>query len=121
MPGAVPVCRAERVVPVQAGGAMGGRNKKPRAGSAAHTACAATAAARARAAAEAGAAAAAAAEAGNRAAPRPPPACKEPRVKQGTGPRGVRRPGRGAPGATALWGGGRGSLAAEGCSGWPVA
>ncbi|KAK2521146.1 Dhx29 [Columba guinea] len=60
---------------------MGGRNKKPRAGSAAHTACAATAAARARAAAEAGAAAAA--EAGNRAAPRPPPACKEPRVKQG--------------------------------------
>ncbi|XP_071658142.1 ATP-dependent RNA helicase DHX29 isoform X2 [Patagioenas fasciata] len=62
---------------------MGGRNKKPRAGSAAHTACAATAAARARATAEAGAAAAAA-EAGNRAAaPRPTPACKEPRVKQG--------------------------------------
>uniref|UniRef100_A0A8C3JHZ4 ATP-dependent RNA helicase DHX29 n=1 Tax=Calidris pygmaea TaxID=425635 RepID=A0A8C3JHZ4_9CHAR len=61
---------------------MGGRNKKQRAGSAAHTASAATAAARARAAAEAGAAAAA--EAGSRAAPRPPPASKEPRVKQGT-------------------------------------
>ncbi|KAM6109761.1 ATP-dependent RNA helicase DHX29 isoform 2-T2 [Phoenicopterus ruber ruber] len=63
---------------------MGGRNKKQRAGSAAHTASAATAAARARAAAEAGAAAAAAAaEAGSRAASRPPPASKEPRVKQG--------------------------------------
>ncbi|XP_075582378.1 ATP-dependent RNA helicase DHX29 isoform X2 [Pelecanus crispus] len=64
---------------------MGGRNKKQRAGSAAHTASAATAAARARAAAEAGAAAASAsaAEAGSRAAPRPPPASKEPRVKQG--------------------------------------
>ncbi|KAM6187842.1 ATP-dependent RNA helicase DHX29 isoform 2-T2 [Sarcoramphus papa] len=60
---------------------MGGRNKKQRAGSAAHTASAATAAARARAAAEAGAAAAA--EAGGRSAPRPPPASKEPRVKQG--------------------------------------
>ncbi|NXC21170.1 DHX29 helicase, partial [Corythaeola cristata] len=72
---------------------MGGRNKKQRAGSAAHTASAATAAARARAAAEAGAAAAA--EAGSRAAPRPPPASKEPRVKQGTGPRGVTRPGGG--------------------------
>ncbi|KAM6328246.1 ATP-dependent RNA helicase DHX29 isoform 2-T2 [Alca torda] len=60
---------------------MGGRNKKQRAGSAAHTASAATAAARARAAAEAGAAAAA--DAGTRAAPRPPPASKEPRVKQG--------------------------------------
>ncbi|XP_074787783.1 ATP-dependent RNA helicase DHX29 isoform X2 [Athene noctua] len=60
---------------------MGGRNKKQRAGSAAHTASAATSAARARAAAEAGAAAAA--EAGSRAAPRPPPVSKEPRVKQG--------------------------------------
>ncbi|XP_074993755.1 ATP-dependent RNA helicase DHX29 isoform X3 [Calonectris borealis] len=68
-------------VPVRAGGAMGGRNKKQRAGSAAQTASAATAAARARAAAEAGAAAAA--EAGSRAAPRLPPASKEPRVKQG--------------------------------------
>uniref|UniRef100_A0A8C4U712 ATP-dependent RNA helicase DHX29 n=1 Tax=Falco tinnunculus TaxID=100819 RepID=A0A8C4U712_FALTI len=65
--------------------AMGGRNKKQRAGSAAHTASAATAAARARAraAAEAGAAVAAAAEASSRVAPRPPPASKEPRVKQG--------------------------------------
>ncbi|XP_055555640.1 ATP-dependent RNA helicase DHX29 isoform X2 [Falco cherrug] len=64
---------------------MGGRNKKQRAGSAAHTASAATAAARARAraAAEAGAAAAVAAEASSRVAPRPPPASKEPRVKQG--------------------------------------
>ncbi|KAM6104774.1 LOW QUALITY PROTEIN: ATP-dependent RNA helicase DHX29-like [Pterocles gutturalis] len=63
---------------------MGGRNKKQRAGSAAHTASAATAAARARAAAEAGASAAApAADAGSRAVPRPPPASKEPRVKQG--------------------------------------
>ncbi|KAM6034291.1 ATP-dependent RNA helicase DHX29 isoform 3-T3 [Chlamydotis macqueenii] len=62
---------------------MGGRNKKQRAGSAAHTASAATAAARARAAAEASAAAAAA-EAGTRGAPpRPPLASKEPRVKQG--------------------------------------
>ncbi|XP_042660588.1 ATP-dependent RNA helicase DHX29 isoform X2 [Tyto alba] len=61
---------------------MGGRNKKQRAGSAAHTASAATAAARARAAAEAGAAAAAEA-AGSQAAPRRPPASKEPRVKQG--------------------------------------
>ncbi|XP_059689299.1 ATP-dependent RNA helicase DHX29 isoform X3 [Gavia stellata] len=60
---------------------MGGRNKKQRAGSAAHTASAATAAARARAAAEVGAAAAA--EAGSRATSRPPPASKEPRVKQG--------------------------------------
>lgn len=77
---------------------MGGRNKKQRAGSAAHTASAATAAARARAAAEAGAAAAAA-EAGSRAAPRPPPASKEPRVKQGTGPCDLRRPRPGRPGS----------------------
>ncbi|XP_054254191.1 ATP-dependent RNA helicase DHX29-like isoform X3 [Indicator indicator] len=62
---------------------MGGRNKKQRAGSAAHTASAATAAARARAAAEAGAAAATAAEVCSRALPRPSPAAKEPRVKQG--------------------------------------
>uniref|UniRef100_A0A8C3JIC4 ATP-dependent RNA helicase DHX29 n=1 Tax=Calidris pygmaea TaxID=425635 RepID=A0A8C3JIC4_9CHAR len=75
---------------------MGGRNKKQRAGSAAHTASAATAAARARAAAEAGAAAAA--EAGSRAAPRPPPASKEPRVKQGSGPCGLRRPRAARPG-----------------------
>ncbi|KAI6058251.1 ATP-dependent RNA helicase DHX29 [Aix galericulata] len=63
---------------------MGGRNKRHRAGGSAHaasTAAAATAAARARAAAEAGAAAAEAP--GGRAAPRPVPACKEPRVKQG--------------------------------------
>uniref|UniRef100_A0A8B9R3A5 ATP-dependent RNA helicase DHX29 n=1 Tax=Anas platyrhynchos TaxID=8839 RepID=A0A8B9R3A5_ANAPL len=65
---------------------MGGRNKRHRAGGSAHaasTAAAATAAARARAAAEAGAAAAAAEAPGGRAAPRPVPACKEPRVKQG--------------------------------------
>ncbi|NXH23113.1 DHX29 helicase, partial [Bucco capensis] len=59
---------------------MGGRNKKQRTGSAAHTASAATAAARARAAAEASAAVA---EAASRAAPRPSPASREPRVKQG--------------------------------------
>lgn len=70
---------------------MGGRNKRHRAGGSAHaasTAAAATAAARARAAAEAGAAAAAAEAPGGRAAPRPVPACKEPRVKQGEGQRG---------------------------------
>ncbi|XP_015704196.1 ATP-dependent RNA helicase DHX29 isoform X2 [Coturnix japonica] len=64
---------------------MGGRNKKHRGGSSAHAvsaATAATAAARSRAAAEAGSAAANEAT-GSRAAPRPPPACKEPRVKQG--------------------------------------
>nr|XP_054507733.1 ATP-dependent RNA helicase DHX29 isoform X3 [Agelaius phoeniceus] len=58
---------------------MGGRNKKQRAGSAAHAAAAATARARA---AQAGVAAAA--EPGSRTAPpRPAPASKEPRVKQG--------------------------------------
>ncbi|XP_065595957.1 ATP-dependent RNA helicase DHX29 isoform X2 [Cyrtonyx montezumae] len=64
---------------------MGGRNKKHRGGSGAHAAsaaAAATAAARSRAAAEAGVAATNEV-ASNRAAPRPPPACKEPRVKQG--------------------------------------
>lgn len=83
---------------------MGGRNKKQRAGSAAHAASAATAAARARAAAEAGVAAAVA-EAGSRAAPRPPPASKEPRVKQGTGPRGVARPRLRSPEAAVPWAG----------------
>lgn len=70
---------------------MGGRNKKQRAGSAAHAAAAATARARA---AQAGVATAA--EPGSRTAPpRPPPASKEPRVKQGT-------LARGAPGAAVL-------------------
>uniref|UniRef100_A0A8B9RZ41 ATP-dependent RNA helicase DHX29-like UBA domain-containing protein n=1 Tax=Accipiter nisus TaxID=211598 RepID=A0A8B9RZ41_9AVES len=76
----VPGSRGSDRFPCGQGAAMGGRNKKQRAGSAARTASAATAAARARAAAEAGAAAP---EAGSRAAPRPPPASKEPRVKQG--------------------------------------
>ncbi|OXB80154.1 UNVERIFIED_CONTAM: hypothetical protein H355_011612 [Colinus virginianus] len=74
-----------RPLPLPVQGVMGGRNKKHRGGSAAHAAsaaAAATAAARSRAAAEAGAAATNEVAA-NRAAPRPPPACKEPRVKQG--------------------------------------
>lgn len=69
-------------------GAMGGRNKKQRAGSAAHAA--ATATARARAAQAGGAAGAPAADPGSRATPpRPAPASKEPRVKQGTAARGA--------------------------------
>lgn len=115
----VPGSRGSDRFPCGQGAAMGGRNKKQRAGSAARTASAATAAARARAAAEAGAAAA---EAGSRAAPRPPPASKEPRVKQGSGPRGVRRPRPGSLGGRLCRGGERCRVrAAAGCRGWPGA
>ena len=76
-----------QLLPLPVRGVMGGRGKKHRGGGSAHAAsaaAAATAAARSRA--EAGAAAANEA-AGSRAAPRPSPACKEPRVKQGSGAR----------------------------------